>query len=352
MVSTREHRLETTEPSLDRITILGAGAWGTTLGLVAHRAGRQVTLVARRADLAAHLDVHRSHPTSLDGVTIPRGIAVTADAGAAIDWANAVVVAVPAQSLRSAIVPYRAAMVDKPLISAVKGLELGTLLRPTDVLTDILGSGPALRLAALSGPNLAAEVAAGKPTATVVASASAGLAVACQRALTSPTFRVYTASDVIGAEMGGALKNIIAIGAGIGDGMGAGDNAKAAFLTRGITEIGRLGVACGANAGTFAGLTGIGDLIATCASDLSRNHRVGQALARGQELDEILSTMGEVAEGVPTTEAAHRLGRRLAVELPIIDQMYAVLFQGKAPLAALAELMDREPVREMPASAP
>ncbi|MDQ3541973.1 MAG: NAD(P)-dependent glycerol-3-phosphate dehydrogenase, partial [Chloroflexota bacterium] len=262
------------------------------------------------------------------------------------DNADAVIVALPTQSLRDAIAPYVSQLRDRPLVSAAKGLEQGTLRRPTQILADVLGERHAAPLCALSGPNLASEVALGKPTTTVIAAGAPEIAAAMQRALTSSTFRVYASGDVIGAEMGGALKNIIAIGAGIGDGMEAGDNAKAAFLTRGIAEIARLGVACGADLMTFAGLTGIGDMIATCASPLSRNHRVGQALATGRALPDILESMGEVAEGVPTTEAAHQLGQQLVIELPIIDQMYEVLFRGKSPMEAIETLMEREPKYE------
>jgi len=332
--------------SFDRIAIIGAGAWGTTLALVAHRAGCSVTLIAHRSQLAAHLITHRAHPTSLPGVPIPEVIDVTVDLQVAVDSADAVIVAVPAQSLRAALTPYASVLGRTPIVSAVKGLELGTLQRPTEVIADVVGQGSGSALCALSGPNLASEVARGQPATTVIASNDAGVASAMQRALSAPAFRVYVSEDIVGAEMGGALKNIIAIGAGIGDGMHAGDNAKAAFLTRGISEISRLGIACGADALTFAGLTGIGDVIATCSSSLSRNHRVGQALASGKALPEILDAMGEVAEGVPTTEAAHQLGRKKNVELPIIDQMYEVLFRGKSPAAAIGSLMEREPGRE------
>lgn len=331
---------------IQRIAIIGAGAWGTTLALVARRAGRRVTLVARDPALASHLATHRRHPTSLPGIVIPGSIGVTSDAGAAADDSDAVVIAVPTQSLEEAIAPYVSQLRDKPLVSAAKGLERGTLRRPTRILADVLGDRHAGLLSVLSGPNLASEVALGKPTTTVIAADTPQLAAAIQHALTSSIFRVYISSDVIGAEMGGALKNIIAIGAGIGDGLEAGDNAKAAFLIRGIAEIARLGVACGAQPGTFAGLTGIGDMIATCASPVSRNHRVGQALAAGRALPDILESMGEVAEGVPTTEAAYQLGQRLGVELPIIDQMYQVLFRAKSPMAAIESLMEREPKQE------
>lgn len=335
---------------IERIAILGAGAWGTTLALVADRAGRRVTLAARNPALASYLLTHRTHPTSLPGITIPEAIEVSCDPGAAMEAPDAVIVAVPTQSIREAMRPFVDQLGSKPVVSAAKGLERGTLRRPTQVLADVLGDDHAGSLCALTGPNLASEVALGKPATTVIAAEVIEVATAVQYALTSSAFRVYVSHDVIGAEMGGALKNVIAIGAGIGDGMAAGDNAKAAFLTRGIVEIARLGVACGADPLTFAGLTGIGDVIATCASPLSRNHRVGQALASGKALPDILETMGEVAEGVPTTEAAYQLGRELGVELPIVDQMYEVLFGGKSPVAAIQTLMEREPKRERAAA--
>lgn len=346
-MSTRRKASDAAAMRIERIAVIGAGAWGTTLALVAERAGRGVTLVARDEALASHLSMHRSHPRSLPGVIVPDAVEITSDIGRAVVNADAVIVAVPTQSLREALNPYASQLRHKPILSAAKGLEKGTLRRPTQIVAAVLGGDHLAPVCALSGPNLAVEVAVGKPATTVVAAEVPAIATAVQRALTSSTFRVYVSGDVVGVEMGGALKNIIAIGAGIGDGLEAGDNAKAAFLTRGIVEISRLGVACGAEPLTFAGLTGIGDVIATCASPMSRNHRVGKALAAGHRLPNILRSMGEVAEGVPTTEAAHQLGQRLGVELPIIDQMYEVLFSGKSPLAAIRALMEREPKHEL-----
>ncbi|MDP9364273.1 MAG: NAD(P)-dependent glycerol-3-phosphate dehydrogenase, partial [Chloroflexota bacterium] len=235
---------------------------------------------------------------------------------------------------------------DAVVISAAKGLERRTLRRMTEVVREELPASAAARVCALSRPNLAPEVGAGKPAAAVIAGAS----TAAERArdlLMGPQFRCYTNQDVVGVEIGGALKNVIALGAGIGDGLAAGDNAKAAFLTRGIAEIARLGVAVGAEPLTFAGLTGLGDLVATCASPLSRNRRVGQELAKGRSLAEVLAGMSQVAEGVTTTEAARELGRRAGVELPITEQMHAVLFEGKSPLAAVADLMRRDAKDEL-----
>jgi len=329
------------------VAIIGAGAWGTTLSMLSVAAGNPTTLVAHRPELAHHLTTHRRHPHSLPRVTLPLSISIETDAREAVASADIVILAVPTQKLRAAMATLRDGLGGKIVVSAAKGLESGTLVRPTEVISDVLGGDVVERLCALSGPNLATEVANGKPAATVVASRGEAAASAVQRALTTPGFRVYLSDDVVGVEMGGALKNIIAIGAGIGDGLDAGDNAKAAFLTRGIAEIARLGVASGAQALTFAGLSGIGDLIATCSSALSRNHTVGRELAKGRKLEEILASMSEVTEGVATTKAALTLGARLGVELPIVEQMHRVLFEGLSPIEAVATLMEREPTREL-----
>lgn len=328
-----------------KVAIVGAGAWGTTLSLLSERAGNETWLVAHRQELADHLDRTRSHPHSLPGVWIPEAIAISTEIDRAADSADIMILAVPTQRLRAAVNGLPADPGRTIIVSATKGLESTTLLRPTEVIADVLSGHIDGRLCALSGPNLANEVAKGKPAATVVAG-NDHVAATVQRTLTTPRFRVYLSDDVIGVEMGGALKNIIAIGAGIGDGMGAGDNAKAAFLTRGIAEIARLGVASGAQVLTFAGLSGIGDLIATCSSPLSRNHTVGRELAKGRDLDDIVSSMSEVAEGVTTTRAARLLGERLNVDLPIVEQMHRVLFEGLSPIEAVATLMEREPKHE------
>lgn len=329
-----------------RVAIFGAGAWGTTLALVADRAGCHVTLIAHRSNLGTVLRETRHHPVSLPGILIPSSIDVATDTAAAIAAADAVILSMPTQKLRRSIEPLGQILAGRIVVSPIKGLEHDSLMRPTEVVTDVTAPFGSHPIVALSGPNLATEVAAGKPATSVVASRDVAAAERIQRALSSSSFRLYVSEDVIGVEMGGALKNIIAIGAGIGDGLGAGDNAKAAFLTRGIAEIARLGVACGAQPLTFAGLSGIGDLIATCASPLSRNNRVGRAIASGQSLPEIMAELGETAEGVETTRAARALGRRLGVDLPIVDQVHGVLFDGVNPLQAIAALMDREPRRE------
>jgi glycerol-3-phosphate dehydrogenase (NAD(P)+) len=247
-----------------------------------------------------------------------------------------------------ALKPYLERAADKAIVvSAAKGLELGTLLRMTEVLEEELGAPWADRLAALSGPNLAKELVAGKPATTVIGSANAETAQRAQELLTGGRFRVYTNPDVVGVEFGGALKNIIALAAGMADGMTAGDSAKAALITRGLVEIGRLGMAAGASLFTFAGLAGLGDLIATCASPLSRNRTLGELLAQGKTMEEARVIMrGQVAEGVTTTKAARELAARYSVEMPITEQLYQVLFENKPALEGLGSLLTREPTDE------
>jgi glycerol-3-phosphate dehydrogenase (NAD(P)+) len=250
---------------------------------------------------------------------------------------------VPAQRMRENVLRVRGYLQEGTIVvSAAKGLEIETTLRMTEVLKEELPPRFHSRLAVLSGPNLAREIIAGLPATTVVASENDEAACFVQSLITTPQFRVYTHSDVIGVELAGALKNIIALGAGISDGLGYGDNAKAAFMTRGLAEIARLGVAAGANLLTFAGLAGIGDLVTTCASSHSRNHYVGEQLAQGRSLAEIQASMRMVAEGVPTTIAALQLARRYTIEMPITEQMYQVLFEGKDPRRAVIDLMTRD----------
>lgn len=328
-----------------RMVVVGGGAWGTTLAMVAARAGSPVHLVVRSDEDARVLREEQRHPRSLRGIAFPRDIDVTTDPSV-IEAADAVILAIPTQRLRRGVVELQSLLRGQVVVSAAKGIEVGSLMLPTAIVRDALGDDSSTAICALSGPNLAMEVAQGKPGTTVIASADQAAAATVQNGLMGPAFRVYTSDDVVGVEMGGALKNIIAIGAGIGDGMDAGDNAKAAFMTRGIVEMSRLGIAHGANALTFAGLSGIGDLIATCSSGLSRNHQVGVGLASGKSLEEVLGGMSEVAEGVDTTRAAIELALRGNVEMPITEQMHKVLFGGKTPVDAVRDLMVREPRME------
>lgn len=331
----------------ERAAVVGVTAWGLTLAQVLAQAGASVAVLARHEPEAGAVRRERTAPARTAVVRLPASVEVFADAGAALAGAGIVVLAVPAQAMRQnarRVAPHIAPAA--VLVSAAKGIEIETGRRMSEVLVEECG-GPAGAVAALSGPNLADEVARGLPATTVVASSDADAAGRVQEALTTPRFRVYTHDDVVGVELGGALKNIIALGAGMDDGLGYGDNAKAAFITRGLAEITRLGVAMGANPLTFAGLSGLGDLVATCASPLSRNRRVGAALGRGRPLAEVLADLGHVAEGVPTTRAARRLARIHGVEMPIVDAMYRVLFEGWPPAEAAQALMERAPRAEL-----
>lgn len=330
------------------VFVFGAGAWGTTLALVADRAGNTVTLVSRDESTVRFLTDQRRHPRSLPGIEIPDSIEIAHSHHVPVIRADLTILAIPVQLLRLAVESTLAAMIDTVLVSAAKGIEVGTMRTPLEILKVARADLDPDRFVALSGPNLALEIAQGHPATAVAASRSPSSAQTVQRLLSSETFRVYTNSDTVGVEIGGALKNIIAIGAGIADGLGAGQNAKAAFMTRGIAEIARLGVACGADPMTFAGLSGIGDLIATCGSTLSRNHTVGRELATGRKLDEIVAGMSETAEGIETTRAAFHLAERMGVDAPILRGMYGVLFEGVSPVSAAADLMSRDATSESP----
>lgn len=343
-----------TEPSGDRgaITVLGTGSWGTTLAVLQARLGRTVTLLARTAEEAAALRAAGENRRFLPDVPFPLGLAVEHDPAVALAGARLVLLVVPAQTMRANVAALRLHLPADPaagplLVHGAKGLELGTLARMSEVIRAELPPGYAGRVVALSGPNIAKEVAAGKPAAAVAATEDAAVAQQVQWALTGGYFRVYTNTDLVGVELAGALKNIIALGAGIADGLHAGDNTKAAFITRGLAEIARLGVAAGANLFTFAGVAGVGDLIATCASPFSRNRRMGAALVAGQTVAQFRAETGQVAEGVPTTRAAYELAQRYNIDMPITTEMYRVLFEGKHPLAALATLMERDPTDEL-----
>jgi len=321
------------------IAIIGAGSWGTALAVLLGNQGRQVRLWPRRREQAEALSRQRENARYLPGVSLPEKVAVCASIEQAVIGSLLVVLAVPAQGMRmiaSQVAPYLP--LQQPLLSVAKGLEPNSGKRMSEVIGEVLPNQP---LAVLSGPNLAREVAAGIPTTSVVASEQAELCRLVQEAFMGPTFRVYTNRDVIGVELGGALKNIIAIGAGISDGLDFGDNTKAALVTRGLVEIIRLGVAMGARAETFQGLSGLGDLMATCASPHSRNYRVGFRLAKGEKLPVILESMDQIAEGVPTTKAAVSVAGRHQVEMPITAQLHEVLFGGMSPRQAVASLMSR-----------
>ena len=329
-----------------QVGVVGTTTWGTTLAIITARAGVDVALWARTQAEADEIRSTGENRLLLPGVKLPPAVSVTASPQEALDGVDLVIIAVPSRTMRTNARAVRDAIAPSTVVvSAAKGLEIDSGKRMSEVLAEEL---PQVResLCALSGPNLAGEIVAGKLTSTVVASASQDAANRVQAVLTSPLFRVYTNSDIVGVELAGALKNIVALGAGVCDGLDIGDNAKATFMTRGIVEIARLGVAAGADMMTFAGLAGIGDVMATCSSALSRNHYVGEQLARGKSLDEIVGSMTQVAEGVDTTRAALRLAAFLGVEMPITQVTYDVLFEGLEIRQAIADLMGREPVSE------
>ena len=334
-----------------RVAVMGTGSWGTTLAVLSARQGLLTHLLARTEDEANTLRTAGENTRFMPGYSFPEGLTVTADAEEALRDCEMLLMVVPSQTMRSnirSLKPYLGLMKDDPIIiSAAKGVELGTLQRMTEVLGEELGPGWESRLGALSGPNLAKEIVASKPATTVIGAGHLETAQRAQELLTGGRFRVYTNPDVIGVELGGALKNIIAVAAGMADGMQSGDSTKAALITRGLVEIGRLGMAAGASLFTFAGLAGLGDLIATCASPLSRNRTLGELLARGHTMEEARTIMhGQIAEGLTTTVAARELAARYQVEMPITQQLYEVLFEGKSAMLGLSALLTREPTDE------
>jgi len=329
---------------MSRITVIGGGAWGTTLTILLTEKGHNMTFWLFEEDLVAEIKEFHENRRFLPGFQIPESVEITSDPAAVKD-SEILFFVVPTQFSRKAarrFVPFVSP--SAIIVSAAKGIEETTLKLPVDILKEELKHE---NLCALSGPNLASEVAKGLPAATVVASKNEDNARTVQESLMLDRFRVYTNTDIIGVQLGGALKNIIAIASGIGYGLNLGDNSKSTMMVRGIAEIARLGIAMGARLETFAGLSGIGDLITTCSSRLSRNHQVGERIAKGEKLPAILSSMGKVAEGVPTTIAARELGKRMNVSLPITEEIYNVLYQGKDPYWAVNDLMTRSPKTEL-----
>lgn len=328
-----------------RIAILGAGSWGSALAVHLTRIGHDVHLWARRAALADEVRATRQNPRYLPGIAFPETVSLTHSLADALTGAAVVVVTVPSHGMRAVIRDARPVFEPSAIVvSAVKGLEVGSMRRMSEVigeeLPDVTG------VVSISGPSFAAELARELPTAMVAASSS-GIAVErVQAEFRSASLRIYGSADVIGVELGGALKNIIAIAAGVVEGLGLGHNAMAALITRGLVEITRLSVSLGAQRDTLSGLAGLGDLVLTCTGELSRNRRVGIELGRGRSLDEILSSSSMVAEGVRTTEAALALGGHHHVELPIVEQMAEVLSGRKAPQSAIRDLMSRKQRQE------
>lgn len=326
---------------MSKVTVLGCGSWGTALAIVLADKGQPVQMWCRRSEQADEMNTARENKKYLPDVVLPEGIHVTTDLACALDDTDYVVLAVPSQTLRENLNNIKNLLPEKAiLINTAKGLEVGTNLRMSQVAEDVI-PGSLNRFVALYGPSHAEEVGRAMPTAVVSCSVNARTAEAVQDLFMAPAFRVYTNNDLIGTEIGGAIKNIIAIATGIAIGLGLGDNTQAALLTRGMAEISRLGTKLGADPMTFSGLTGIGDLVVTCTSRHSRNHRCGLALGQGKKLDEILNDMGMVVEGVKTTKATVELARELGISMPIAEMMYKVLFEDFPVQQAVGELMGR-----------
>ena len=326
----------------DQAAIIGATTWGTTLGILLAQNNVPVTLLARTESEAQTLSSQRRNARFLPDTPFPDGLSVTSQPESALEHSDLVIIAVPSDRLRENVQRIKPHLQAGAIVlSATKGLELPRARRMSQVLEDELPAGFHPDICVLSGPNLAKEIMQGKPASTVIAGRNPDAAQKAQNTLMSKNFRVYTSADVLGVELAGALKNIVALGAGMGDGMDAGENAKAAFITRGLAEMTRLGIAAGADPMTFAGLAGLGDVVATCSSRLSRNRYVGEQLAKGRSWPEIRDSMDNVAEGVNATQAALMLAQELDVEMPITEMASRVLFDGLSPQEAMAELMSR-----------
>ncbi|WP_260635597.1 NAD(P)H-dependent glycerol-3-phosphate dehydrogenase [Streptomyces angustmyceticus] len=326
---------------MTRCAVYGTGSWGTAFAMVLADAGCEVTLWGRRAALVDAVNNGRTNPDYLPGVELPTSVRATTDPAEAARGAEFAVLAVPAQTLRANLAEWAPLLpAETVLVSLMKGVELGTAKRMSEVIEEV-AKVPAERVAVLTGPNLAKEIAARQPAAAVVACADEEVARRFQAACHTPYFRPYTNTDVVGCELGGAVKNVIALAVGIATGMGLGDNAKASLITRGLAETTRLGLAMGADAHTFAGLAGMGDLVATCSSPLSRNNTFGTNLGRGMTLEETIAVTKQTAEGVKSCESVLDLARRHGVEMPLTETVVEIVHEGKQPMTALKELMSR-----------
>jgi glycerol-3-phosphate dehydrogenase (NAD(P)+) len=325
------------------IAVIGAGSWGTALAAHLRRRGDDVRLWAREPEVVAGIRERGRNPFFLADVDLPTGLEVGGDINAVVEGTTLVVVAVPSEFFGLTMKSVGRLPAGAPVVSATKGLDPLRHVRMTEVVSERF---PAAPVAALSGPTFAREVALGQPTAAVIASRDVALAARLQEAMGTREFRLYTNTDVVGVEAGGALKNVMAIATGIADGLGLGENARAALITRGLAEITRLAVALGGQPATLAGLAGMGDLVLTCTGSLSRNRALGIALAKGGRLETIESETRMIAEGVRTVRSALALAQRHQVSLPVCEEVGAVLFQSKPPAAALASLLRRAPTRE------
>ncbi len=325
-----------------KAAVLGAGSWGTAFAKVLADAGTDVVLWARRHAVAVNIQDRRHNPDYLPGMRLPEPVTATSDPTQALGGAELVVLAIPAQTLRTNLAEWRD-LIDSEasLVSLIKGIELGTSKRMSEVIMETAGV-PADRVAVVSGPNLAAEIAAEQPTASVVACADPVRAAVVQKAVATRYFRPYTNDDVVGCELGGAVKNVIALAYGMANALGFGDNTKATLITRGLAETARLGVRLGADPLTFAGLAGLGDLVATCSSPLSRNRTFGEHLGRGETMEQAQAATRQTAEGVKSCLAIRDLARRYDVEMPITEQVELVCHEGADPRVAVTALMSRE----------
>jgi len=333
---------------VERVAVLGAGSWGTALAITLSNNGHRVKLWARDRESAHRLNAERENVKYLKGCRIPESVEATSDLREALEGAATVVISVPSHAVREVVrESSRYITRDSVVVNTAKGFELETLKRLSEVIQEELPHQMVENIAVLSGPSHAEEVGLGMPTTVVAAAKKRTVAEYVQDIFMSRRFRVYTNPDVVGVELGGALKNVIALATGISDGLGFGDNTRAALMTRGIAEIGRLGVRMGANTMTFAGLAGIGDLIVTCTSMHSRNRRAGIQLGQGKKLEDILKDMGMVVEGVKTTKAAYQLALMHRVEMPITEQVYRVLFEGQEPAKGVNKLMGRVRTKEV-----
>ena len=326
-----------------KISVLGAGGWGTTLAILLHYNGHNVTLWEYKKSYARELIKKRINSFYLPGIKIPKEILITHDIEEASDDKNLIVLAVPSQFLRGVVNKINFKFIeDSILVSVAKGIENKSLMTMSQMLKDVFPSINKNQIGVISGPSHAEEVSQRIPTAVVAASVDVETSKAIQAAFMTSYFRVYASTDILGVELGGAFKNIIAIGAGIIDGAGFGDNTKAAIMTRGVAEISRLGLAMGARPETFAGLSGMGDLIVTCMSRHSRNRFVGEQIGKGKKLKQILDSMEQVAEGVETTRSAKQLAVKTKIETPITNEVYKILFEDKDPVKATTDLMTRD----------
>jgi glycerol-3-phosphate dehydrogenase (NAD(P)+) len=331
-----------------RIAVLGAGSWGTTLAILLADNSHSVTLWSYRNSDAERMRAIRENPDFLPGIHISDSIQISDDLSAAVADKEMIVAAVPSQYLRSVIERIRDRISPRvTVVNVAKGIENTSLLTMSEMIQEVIPGITPSRITTLSGPSHAEEVSRKIPTTVVAASADIATARLVQSVFMVPHFRVYASEDIRGVEMGGSLKNVIAIAAGIIDGANLGDNTKAAVMTRGIAEIARVGVAMGAHVRTFSGLSGIGDLMVTCMSRHSRNRYVGVEIGKGRKLEDILGEMVMIAEGVATTQSAYDLSRKVGVETPIVDQVHKILFEGKDPLKACHDLMTRDPKGEL-----